>query len=158
MFHSEQEEKYYNEKAETLYPLFAAFVRHYNIEDKVVFKLCNMMLEHIIDFPEDYGELNFHDEDVIAKIQEIDQREIDEADDNDPDNELTDLQYDDMIAEYDKNIKINRLADNLLQEHPSYKGLGYCHTFWPVKKALHLLLEDRDWKSPAELNPDTLYD
>lgn len=44
------------------------------------------------------------------------------------------------------------------EEHKNVpKGLGYCHMYWARKKQL---LKERgyDWKSPAELNPNIMYD
>jgi hypothetical protein len=36
--------------------------------------------------------------------------------------------------------------------------MGYCHVFWPAKKKVLREKYGIEWKSPAELNPDTLFD
>lgn len=35
---------------------------------------------------------------------------------------------------------------------------GFCHVFWAVKKDILKKKYNIDWKSPAELNPDTMFD
>ena len=36
--------------------------------------------------------------------------------------------------------------------------MGYCHKYWHYKKKYLKELFNIDWKSPAELNPDTKFD
>ena len=36
--------------------------------------------------------------------------------------------------------------------------LGYCHSYWAVKKRILKEQYGIDWRSPAELNPHILYD
>lgn len=36
--------------------------------------------------------------------------------------------------------------------------LGFCHRYWGLKKEILWKKYKIDWRSPAELNPDTLYD
>jgi len=36
-------------------------------------------------------------------------------------------------------------------------GMGRCHIYWEKKKEL-LRRRGIDWKTPAEMNPDTLFD
>lgn len=43
-------------------------------------------------------------------------------------------------------------------EQGIYPGLGYCHAFWEAKKNVLKEKHDIDWKSPAERNPDVLFD
>ena len=38
------------------------------------------------------------------------------------------------------------------------RGMGFCHSYWATKKSI---LKDKygiDWKSPAEMNPQTCFD
>jgi hypothetical protein len=42
-------------------------------------------------------------------------------------------------------------------ERKNIKGLGSCHTFWELKKK-YLKAKGIEWKSPSELNPNTMYD
>lgn len=151
MYHSLEEEAYFNNKAKTLYPLVEAVIKHYGIEQKVVFRLCALLLEDIVDFPDNPDDFDFPliEEDDVAQAQ----KRIDKADKRNPDNNIPIDRYIQIIKSYDDNININRLADNLLQDNENYKKTGYCQSFWKVKKALHLLLNGVDWKSPAELHP-----
>jgi hypothetical protein len=55
---------------------------------------------------------------------------------------------------------IMREVDKLIEEQlkrEGVEGLGTCHTFWGRKKKM-LLEKGLDWKSPTELNPNTIYD
>ena len=48
--------------------------------------------------------------------------------------------------------------EQIEKEHENIpKGMGYCHMYWARKK---VLLKERgyDWKSPAELNKNILFD
>lgn len=58
--------------------------------------------------------------------------------------------YTNLIAE------VERLVERKVEDEGKC-GLGTCHFFWALKKQL---LKERGvkWRSPAELNPDTLYD
>jgi hypothetical protein len=63
--------------------------------------------------------------------------------------------------EYDPKYKamINEVNRRVGEEmkRKGIKGLGSCHTFWELKKE-HLKDKGIDWKSPSELNPETMYD
>lgn len=40
-----------------------------------------------------------------------------------------------------------------------YKGqMGYCHLFWGTKQDILRRKYGIEWKTPAQMNPDTLYD
>lgn len=59
------------------------------------------------------------------------------------------------MDEIPENI-ISEVEEIIEKEHQDIpKGLGYCHLFWTRKKEL---LRERgyDWKSPAELEKNTL--
>ena len=43
------------------------------------------------------------------------------------------------------------------EEFPEKDILGLCHRIWTFKKS-YLKEKGYDWKSPEELNPDTIYD
>lgn len=43
-----------------------------------------------------------------------------------------------------------------LADHP--RGLGFCHTYWIEKKRILKEKYGIDWKSPAEMNPDVIFD
>jgi hypothetical protein len=36
--------------------------------------------------------------------------------------------------------------------------MGYCHKYWYYKKKYLKEIYGIDWKSPAELNPNTIFD
>lgn len=36
--------------------------------------------------------------------------------------------------------------------------IGYCHLYWSTKKNILKRDYNIDWKSPAELNPDVMFD
>lgn len=38
------------------------------------------------------------------------------------------------------------------------RDMGFCHLWWPAKKFVLMKIYGIDWKSPAELNPNSLYD
>lgn len=38
------------------------------------------------------------------------------------------------------------------------KGLGYCHTYWDLKKKILKKDYNIDWKNPQELNPSIMFD
>ena len=49
-------------------------------------------------------------------------------------------------------------AEGQLQKEGMKKHMGYCHSLWARQQAI---LKDKygiDWKTPAEQNPDILYD
>ena len=37
-------------------------------------------------------------------------------------------------------------------------GIGYCHMFWIAKKKILKEKYNIDWRSPAEMNPEIIYD
>jgi len=41
---------------------------------------------------------------------------------------------------------------------PGVRFLGWCHLYWDIKKQVLKSDYNIDWKSPAELNPTTMYD
>ena len=42
--------------------------------------------------------------------------------------------------------------------HNVVRNLGFCHFYWGEKKAILRKKHGIDWKSPAEMNPGTLFD
>lgn len=38
------------------------------------------------------------------------------------------------------------------------RDLGFCHFYWAEKKAILRKKYNVDWKTPSEMNPDTLFD
>jgi hypothetical protein len=42
--------------------------------------------------------------------------------------------------------------------HNVRRSLGFCHLYWGEKKAILWKKHGIDWKSPSEMNPDTLFD
>lgn len=38
------------------------------------------------------------------------------------------------------------------------KGMGYCHQYWAEKKRILRQEYGIDWRSPAEMNPGTMFD
>ena len=38
------------------------------------------------------------------------------------------------------------------------KGIGYCHIYWEYKKEILKKDYGIEWKSPAELNPNIIFD
>ena len=60
-----------------------------------------------------------------------------------------------IFEEVVREIKASMRREGLPDE-PAF--LGWCHMYWGYKKQI---LRDKygiDWKSPAELNPGTIYD
>ena len=56
--------------------------------------------------------------------------------------------------------EVEKETEEVLKDHPmkSGMGLGFCHIYWAVKKSI---LKERygiEWKTPAELNPETTFD
>jgi hypothetical protein len=37
-------------------------------------------------------------------------------------------------------------------------GFGYCNLYWPVKKRILMDKYGIDWRTPAETNPDVIFD
>jgi hypothetical protein len=52
--------------------------------------------------------------------------------------------------------KVDAQVEEQLRDHP--KGLGYCHTYWRTKRRILKEQYQVDWKSPAELNPNIIFD
>jgi hypothetical protein len=52
--------------------------------------------------------------------------------------------------------RVNAQVEEELRDYP--KGLGYCHTYWKTKKRIMKEQYQLDWKSPAELNSNTIFD
>ena len=53
----------------------------------------------------------------------------------------------------------NELEAKLAIKANKYLGIrGGCHLYWVYKKRILKEDYDIDWKSPAELNPHTMYD
>lgn len=41
---------------------------------------------------------------------------------------------------------------------PEARSLGWCHMYWGIKKEILKNDYNIEWKSPAELNPNIMYD
>lgn len=52
--------------------------------------------------------------------------------------------------------ELEKLIDERLKNFP--RSLGYCHMYWGVKKSILRDKYNIDWHSPAELNPNILFD
>lgn len=54
--------------------------------------------------------------------------------------------------------EVDARAKQLATEQHGSIRLGYCHTFWSIKKKI--LMEDYgiDWQTPADLNPEVCFD
>lgn len=61
-------------------------------------------------------------------------------------------EYKKIEEELEKKINI------LTKVNDNQKGLGYCHIYWEYKKMILKRDYNIDWKSPAELNPDIIFD
>ncbi len=51
--------------------------------------------------------------------------------------------------------EVEAKLEEALKDEPH--GMGFCHIYWYHKKK-YLKERGYDWKSPAELNPDVIYD
>ena len=52
--------------------------------------------------------------------------------------------------------ELERLIDEELKDEP--RLMGFCHTYWCVKRRILKERFNIDWKSPAELNPGVMFD
>jgi len=63
-----------------------------------------------------------------------------------------DPQFAEILAEVEK------ATEEALKDHPLRGGLGFCHVYWETKKSV---LKERygiEWTTPAELNPNVIFD
>jgi hypothetical protein len=54
--------------------------------------------------------------------------------------------------------EVETATEEALKDHPLVDGMGFCHIYWTAKKSI---LKERygiEWKTPAELNPATIFD
>ena len=51
---------------------------------------------------------------------------------------------------------VDREVESILANHP--REIGFCHTFWDVKRGILKEKYGIDWKSPSEMNPDVCFD
>ena len=61
-----------------------------------------------------------------------------------------DPRFQDIIAQAEREAEL-KLAD-------TPQGLGYCHLFWATQKQILIEKYGIDWHTPAEMNPDVLFD
>jgi len=66
------------------------------------------------------------------------------------------LDDDPTFAELIKTVE--HQVEQELKSQKVKKSLGYCHYFWSLKKEILKKNYGLDWKSPAELNPDVMFD
>lgn len=60
-------------------------------------------------------------------------------------------------AEYERVIDdAGRRIDELLKGHP--RGMGFCHEYWQTKEYVLRTEFGIDWRSPAAMNPGTMFD
>lgn len=55
-------------------------------------------------------------------------------------------------------IKIDAEVDQALATHPQYGSMGFIHLRWETKKRILKQKYNIDWRSPAELNPQVMFD
>jgi hypothetical protein len=81
------------------------------------------------------------------------------TDDDDEDDELLDdsiekdSKYRHIFAHIDREVE-EALSDSSIKEGV----LGYCHIFWDTKKEILWKKYHIRWKTPAEMNPDVMFD
>lgn len=63
-----------------------------------------------------------------------------------------DPKYADIFAQIDDEV-----AD-VLKSHPQRGTIGFVHIVWSTKAAILREKYKIDWRSPAEMNPDALFD
>ena len=69
------------------------------------------------------------------------------------------LPKEDPIEKNPDYVVILKTVDALVKEEIGpYRGMGFCHLYWSHKKKILKEYFDIDWKSPAELNPDIIFD
>ena len=52
--------------------------------------------------------------------------------------------------------EVNRKVEEILKDAP--RRLGFCHLYWSTKKRILKEEYGIDWLTPAECNPDVIYD
>jgi hypothetical protein len=70
------------------------------------------------------------------------------------------MYYDAVERDYpDVFAKIDAEVEEALKDSPIREGqMGYCYTFWDKKQEILKQKYKIDWHTPAETNPDTLFD
>ena len=53
---------------------------------------------------------------------------------------------------------VDRETEAALADDPDKGEHGFCHTFWAVKKQILREKYGIEWKTPQEMEPDTLFD
>jgi hypothetical protein len=66
------------------------------------------------------------------------------------------LEKDPRYAEIFK--KIDSEVDQALAKHPLKGRMGFCYTIWETKKRILKENYHIDWQTPAELNPQVMFD
>ncbi len=61
-----------------------------------------------------------------------------------------------MLRHRKKIKEVDRILREEFQSQP--RGTGLCHVIWARKKQLLWELYGIDWKTPAEMNPTTIFD
>ena len=66
----------------------------------------------------------------------------------------------DEIEKTEEYLKIKDVVDNKVEKYAKTLdgGLGTCYKVWEYKKELLKSIYNIDWKSPAELNPNIIFD
>lgn len=54
--------------------------------------------------------------------------------------------------------KINDKANEVLAEHQKKGNMGFVHIIWSTKQRILKQKYDINWRTPAELNPQELFD
>lgn len=61
----------------------------------------------------------------------------------------------DGIIDFDDEELVNKLTESYMQAPPY---MGYCNNYWSAKKVILKEKYNIDWYTPAEENPDVIYD
>lgn len=62
-------------------------------------------------------------------------------------------EYKNIVQELEKKIEARMSFENI-----SINKLGSCHAYWDLKKSILKTDYDIKWMSPAELNPEVIFD
>jgi hypothetical protein len=66
------------------------------------------------------------------------------------------VESDPRYSEVFKNIDAE--VDQALSQHPLKGRMGFCYTIWETKKRILKKKYQIDWQTPAELNPQVMFD
>lgn len=104
-------------------------------------------------------------EEILNKIKEIPdldreitkqvvKQDIEEAKKSDNYKKMLESAVGENIDFNDEGI-VNKLVESYMQVPPY---TGYCHSYWSAKKEILKEKYSIDWYTPAEENPDVIYD